>query len=223
LGFGAANVVVAVPQAWIDVETMADLDDVASDFRGRYGRWLRVATKYITLTRGFFADHGLGDYRIVESSGATEAAPASGAADVIVDITSSGTTLKANGLKVLRDGVMLKSQANLIASLNANWGAVQKAALTSILRRVDGEMQARSHVALRIAGLDIARVDLAAFGAGLPFGAADGSVTVHCPKKTAPALVDLLMEYGAETITQHEVEDLFLAENALLDAVLPKL
>ena len=93
LDFGQANVVVAVPDAWIDVTHMADLADVASDFRLRHGRWLRIATKYVHLTRKFFADWGIAEYRIVESAGATEAAPASGTADLIVDITSSGETL----------------------------------------------------------------------------------------------------------------------------------
>src|SRR5690606_39594513 len=112
---------VAVPQAWIDVRTMADLDDVAADFRVRYGRPLRVATKYITLTRTFFAQHGVGDYRIVESLGATEGAPASGTADIIVDITTTGATLAANALKNVDDGLILKSEANLVASLRADW------------------------------------------------------------------------------------------------------
>ena len=116
LGFGAANVVVAVPQAWIDVRTMADLDDVTTGFRAQHNRRMRVATKYINLTRSFFAAHGIVDYRIVESSGATEGAPAAGSAELIVDITTTGATLKANGLKVLDDGVILRSQANLIAS-----------------------------------------------------------------------------------------------------------
>ena len=82
LGFGQANVVVAVPQAWIDVRTMADLDDVAATMRARTGRKLRVATKYVNLTRRFFASHGLADYRIVESLGATEGAPAAGTAEI---------------------------------------------------------------------------------------------------------------------------------------------
>ena len=223
LGFGRADVVVAVPQAWIDVNTVADLDDVASDYRARYGRWLRVATKYINITRGFFAEHKLGDYRIVESSGATEAAPASGVADVIVDITSSGATLKANGLKVLQDGVMLRSQANLIASRSANWGAVELATLTSILRRVDGEIEARNLVALRVAGLGSRDVDLAQFGASLPFGGGAETFTVHCPKANASALVDMLMEYGATTVSLSQVEDVFVAENELLARTLARL
>ena len=90
LGFGHANVVVAVPQAWIDVRNMADLDDVATAFRHKRDRRMRVATKYVNLTRDFFAGHGVADYRIVESSGATEGAPAAGTAELIVDITIDG-------------------------------------------------------------------------------------------------------------------------------------
>jgi ATP phosphoribosyltransferase len=121
LGFGHADVVVAVPDAWVDVATMADLDDVAADFRTRYGRRLRVATKYWQLTQNWFGQHGIGVYRIVESLGATEGAPAAGSADAIVDITSTGSTIEANNLKVLDDGVILQSQANLIASRRADW------------------------------------------------------------------------------------------------------
>src|SRR3982751_5304247 len=121
LGFGYANVVVAVPQAWIDVRTMADLDDVATAFRLKHNRRMRVATKYLNLTREFFSANGVTDYRIVESAGATEGAPAAGTAEMIVDITTTGTTLKDNGLKVLDDGVILKSQAQLAASLTADW------------------------------------------------------------------------------------------------------
>lgn len=117
LGFGKADVVVAVPEAWLDVDTMADLDDVAADFRHRHGRRLRIATKYWRLTQQFFSQkHGIQVYRIVESLGATEGAPATGSADVIVDITSTGSTLRANHLKILSDGVILESQACLVAS-----------------------------------------------------------------------------------------------------------
>jgi ATP phosphoribosyltransferase len=117
LGFGRADVVVAVPDVWLDVDTMADLDDVAADFRQRHGRRLRIATKYWRLTQQFFSQkHGIQVYRIVESLGATEGAPAAGLADVIVDITTTGSTLRANHLKVLSDGVILRSQACLVAS-----------------------------------------------------------------------------------------------------------
>jgi ATP phosphoribosyltransferase len=117
LGFGHADVVVAVPDIWLDVDTMADLDDVAADFRQRHGRRLRIATKYWRLTQQFFSGkHGIQVYRIVESLGATEGAPAAGLADVIVDITTSGATLRANHLKVLSDGVILRSEACLVAA-----------------------------------------------------------------------------------------------------------
>jgi len=119
LGFGHADVVVAVPEVWFDVSTMADLDDVAADFRHRHGRRLRIATKYWRLTQQFFSQkHGIQVYRIVESLGATEGAPAAGSADVIVDITSTGSTLKANHLKVLDDGVILRSQPSLLPAKN---------------------------------------------------------------------------------------------------------
>lgn len=114
LGFGHADVVVAVPESWIDVETMEDLGDVAATFRARHGRRLRIATKYWRLAQGFFTKaHGIQSYRIVESLGATEGAPAAGSADIIVDITSTGSTLTANRLRVLRDGVILRSEACL--------------------------------------------------------------------------------------------------------------
>ncbi len=113
LGFGPANVVVAVPDCWLDVATMADLDEIAESFYERHGRRLRVATKYHNLTRRFFADKGVTGYRIVESLGATEGAPAAGIAEIIVDITTTGSTLAANSLKILDDGVILESCAVL--------------------------------------------------------------------------------------------------------------
>lgn len=136
LGFGGADVVVAVPEAWIDVTHMHDLADVASDFRSRHGRWMRIATKYITITRQHFAKAGIAEYRTVESLGATEAAPASGLADIVVDITSTGSTLTANGLRVLEDGVMLKSQACLLVSRTASFSGESRAVLDSVLARL---------------------------------------------------------------------------------------
>lgn len=136
LGFGHADVVVAVPDIWLDVDSMADLDDVAADFRQRHGRRLRIATKYWRLTQQFFSGkHGIQVYRIVESLGATEGAPAAGSADVIVDITSTGSTLRANRLKVLADGVVLKSQACLVASRTER-GAKAQALVDEIAAKV---------------------------------------------------------------------------------------
>ncbi|MDB5527902.1 MAG: phosphoribosyltransferase [Devosia sp.] len=137
LGFGAADVVVAVPDAWIDVTHMHDLADVASDFRSRHGRWLRIATKYITITRQHFAKAGIAEYRIVESLGATEAAPASGVADIIVDITTTGSTLTANALRVLEDGTLLQSEACLLVSRTAGWTPERRALLDAVLSRLD--------------------------------------------------------------------------------------
>ncbi|MDH6264706.1 ATP phosphoribosyltransferase [Rhizobium sp. SG_E_25_P2] len=115
LGFGHADVVVAAPEIWLDVDSMADLADVAADFRARHGRRLAIATKYWRLTQQFFSrTHGIQLYRIVESLGATEGAPAAGQADIIVDITTTGSTLRANHLKILSDGLILRSEACLV-------------------------------------------------------------------------------------------------------------
>lgn len=138
LGFGHADVVLAVPEAWVDVNSMADLDDVAADYRARYGRRLRVATKYWQLTQHWFGEHGIGVYRIVESLGATEGAPAAGSADAIVDITSSGATIRANHLKVLDDGIILPSQANLIASKRAVWSTEAQALRAQVVSALKG-------------------------------------------------------------------------------------
>jgi ATP phosphoribosyltransferase len=115
LGFGPADVVIAVPESWLDVAFVSDLDQVAAEFYETHGRRLRVATKYTGLTRRFFAENGVTGYRIVESLGATEGAPASGSAEIIVDITTTGSTLKANRLKILDDGLILRSEAILAA------------------------------------------------------------------------------------------------------------
>lgn len=142
LGFGPADVVVAVPESWLDVDTMADLDDVAAEFRQRHGRRLRIATKYWRLTQQFFSGkHGIQVYRIVESLGATEGAPAAGSADVIVDITTTGSTLRANRLKILSDGVILRSQACLVRALkerSAADGALVADISAAIARSVRG-------------------------------------------------------------------------------------
>lgn len=142
LGFGRADLVVAVPKSWLDVDTMADLEAVANDAVARSGRRMRVATKYLVQTRAFFARHGLADYRITESSGATEGAPAAGAAELIVDITTTGATLAANGLKILSDGLILSSQAQLAASLRADWSPAQLAAAERFLRIIEARAAA---------------------------------------------------------------------------------
>lgn len=136
LGFGRADVVVAVPDCWLDVTTMAELDEIAATFRREHGRWYRVATKYLNLTRQFFTAKGLTDYRVVESLGATEGTPAAGTAELIVDITSTGETLRANGLRILDDGVILKSQATLVSSSVAPWSPAARKTRDHILARL---------------------------------------------------------------------------------------
>lgn len=136
LGFGRADLVVAAPKSWLDVETMADLDDVAARMEASTGRKMRVATKYVRSTRRFFTAEGVGHYRIVESAGATEGAPAAGVAELVVDITTTGATLESNGLKVLRDGVILRSQAQLAASLGAEWSPSALASLGELVRGI---------------------------------------------------------------------------------------
>ena len=148
LGFGHADVVVAVPEFWLDVSTMSDLEEAAVLYRRRHGTRMRVATKYRTLTRMHFSGHRYGDstnsvdtvtmYRIVESLGATEGAPAAGLAELIVDITSTGSTLRANGLRILDDGVILKSEANLVASRNAAWSPATEKLKLSIIEALGG-------------------------------------------------------------------------------------
>jgi len=167
LGFGRADLVVAAPKSWIDVETMADVDDVAHLYLARTGRRLRVATKYLTQTRAFFARHGIADYRLVESGGATEGAPAAGAAEIVVDITTSGATLAANGLKVLADGVILRSQAHLAAGQLAPWDDAR--ILTC--RRLLGIIEARARgAAIASLAWPVAQ-DAAARAAVAPFAA----------------------------------------------------
>jgi len=222
LGFGHANVVVAVPQAWIDVRSMTDLEDVASTMRARHGRKLRVATKYVNLTRRFFAEHGLADYRIVESLGATEGAPAAGTAEIVVDITTTGATLAANALKVLDDGVMLASEANLVASTRAPWSARARAAVRTILSRIAAEEEGRTIREIR-ARLDLDAAALSAltesFGARLPFGAplAGAPLTLHCPGKAVFALVEELDRKGADDITVTAPAYVFRRANRLLE------
>jgi ATP phosphoribosyltransferase len=129
LGFGRADLVLAVPAAWIDTETLDDLDAVAAAFRARHGFRLRIATKYHRLTREFLARHGVADYALVDSQGATEATVANGTAEAIADITSSGETLRANHLKVLADGLIHASEAVLWQSRRAALSATAARAL----------------------------------------------------------------------------------------------
>ena len=114
--FGKANLVVAIPDPWIDVQTVADLEEIAFEFRDRKKKRLRVATKYPNLTREFLFSKGVTQFQTVESLGATEAYPFTGSANLITDISSTGETIKSNNLRILKDGQILKSQACIFVS-----------------------------------------------------------------------------------------------------------
>ncbi len=114
--YGKANLVLAIPDLWIDVQTLLDLDEVADEFKKKKKKLLRVATKYPNLTRQFLYSKGVTQFQLVKSLGSTEVAPFTGTAEIISDITSTGATLKANNLRILKDGEILKSQACLMIS-----------------------------------------------------------------------------------------------------------
>ena len=221
LGFGFANVVVAVPQAWIDVRSMADLDDVATAFRLRHDRKMRVATKYVNLTRDFFSRFGIVDYRIVESSGATEGAPAAGSAELIVDITTTGSTLAANGLKIVDEGTILRSQASLIAARGATWGDAEREIARRILDRIAAQARARAYreVRTRFPGCNEAMLTQAKerFGVVAPFGGptSSGMLTLHCPPAAVYDLASFMRERGAQSIVVAAIDYVFAPDNPL--------
>jgi len=136
MGFGHADLILAVPQGWTDVETLHDLDAAAAAFRGVHGHRLRIATKYHRLVREFLRGAGVADYALVDSQGATEGTVANETAEAIADITSTGDTLRANHLKILRDGVMLRSQATLWKSRNTELDSAERASLEALLARL---------------------------------------------------------------------------------------
>ncbi|MFX0543730.1 ATP phosphoribosyltransferase [Roseovarius sp. S4756] len=136
LGFGHADLVLAVPQAWVDVGTLDDLDAVASAFRAAHGHRLRIATKYHRLIRDFLREHGVADYRLVDSQGATEGTVKNETAEAIADITSTGDTLRANHLKTLGDGVVLRSQATLFRARRAEMSDEERRTMATLLAKL---------------------------------------------------------------------------------------
>jgi ATP phosphoribosyltransferase len=137
LGFGHADLIIAVPSAWVDVDTLDDLDAAAAGFRETHGMRLRVATKYHRLVREFLREVGVADYALVDSQGATEGTVANETAEAIADITSTGDTLRANHLKILSDGLVLASQATLWRSRSAKLGTAERKALQTLLNQID--------------------------------------------------------------------------------------
>ena len=132
LQFGHADLIIAVPQAWIDVDTLDDLDAAAAAFRAHHGFRLRIATKYHRLVRNFLRAAGVADYALVDSQGATEGTVKNETAEAIADITSSGETLRANHLKILGDGLILQSQATLWRSRTAPMEDADRATMAKL-------------------------------------------------------------------------------------------
>jgi ATP phosphoribosyltransferase len=175
----------------------------------------------MSLTRRFFAAHGVTGYRIVESAGATEGAPAAGSAELIVDITTTGATLSANGLKIVDDGVILRSQANLVASRGANWDTNTRETARVILDRIAAQARARAfrEVRARFAACDAKLVDnaKAKFGVETPFGGptSSGMLTLHCPPDQVYALTSFLRDNGAEAVAVADLDYVFSRDNPL--------
>ena len=142
LGFGKANVVIAVPNSWIDVENIKDLSEVASEFRSYNNRRMRVATKFKNITRNFFLNNGISNYRLVDSAGATEGSPAVGTSEIIVDITETGQTIEANNLKILNDGVMLESQSCIFSTPSDIWDGIDLGPVEKFLRIISARSEA---------------------------------------------------------------------------------
>jgi len=137
MGFGGADLIIAVPQAWVDVSTLDDLDAAAAAFRRTHGFRMRIATKYHRLVREFLRDQGVADYQLIDSQGATEGTVKNETAEAIADITSTGETLRANGLKILDDGLIHASQVTLFRGRRNDWTNEQRVELTALLRVLD--------------------------------------------------------------------------------------
>ena len=215
---------------------MADLEDVAAAYHSRRGERMRVATKYVNLTRTFFAASHVTDYRIVESLGATEGAPAAGQAELIVDITTTGATLRANALKVLDDGVILRSEANLAASLKADWSDAARETARQLLARISAEEAARltRDVVAQFprtaegapetpTGRELAAEAAPLFDAALRSENARGRLTLVCPKDKVPPLADWLIAKGAEHVTVASMDYVFTPANPLYETLVARL
>ncbi|MBI4202293.1 MAG: ATP phosphoribosyltransferase [Chloroflexi bacterium] len=217
LGYSQCELVLAVPQAWMDVTEMADMADLSLEFREK-GRDLRVATKYPRLTQRFFFGRGMNYFTIVQSSGTLEAAPLMGFADVIVDISATGTTLRENQLKTLEDGTLLHSQACLIGNRRSLAASPVKQELARrIIERMEGYLEARHYFSVtanvrgespeRVARAILARKDLAGLKGPTvaqvytPEGDDWYAVTVVVPQDRLQDALDYLRDTGGIGIT----------------------
>src|SRR6266545_6016537 len=227
LGYGRCSLVLATPEAWIDVASVHDLSEIAASSRAS-GRELRVATKYPNLTRQFLYDHGVNYFSLLESSGALEAAPMLNYADLIADITSSGVTLRENRLKTVAGGTILESEACLIGNREALKADPAKLECTRLLlEAMESSLRARPFLSLTanvqggtpeaVARRVIAHGDLGLQGPTIarvhPKTSEDDSdwyaVTVIVPRDRLQYAVDSLRRAGAADITAIQVAYVF--------------
>ncbi len=215
LGYGHARLVVAVPNTWIDVTTMEELAELAFSFRIKQQRTLRIATKFPNLARRFLSEHGVVDYTLVESLGATESAPASGVADLIIDLTSSGQTLAENHLKTLKDGTVVASQACLMGSKSiASWNAERLERLAAFLDRIESYLRGKETYSIQATVQKAKLTELVRFAPtwrviySLPV-AETARVTVNesfveiritCPRTSLDQAIRRLRESGADEV-----------------------
>jgi ATP phosphoribosyltransferase len=232
LGFGGARLVVAIPQSWVDVSTMNDLDEAAMLFHQRHGRSLRVATKFSRLTRAFFSEHGIVEYSLVGSSGATEGAPAAGMADFVVDLTSTGTTLAENHLKEIAGGTVLETEACLIASCRVpSWSNRALGALEHLVEQIEARMRATGRLILRFSipseSASIKGQLAEKYGCVLSaWNESPGSVkhdgrvsaVAHCQRTKLYGVVKFLKSCGASGIIVERGEFIFESSSAAFDA-----
>ncbi|MBW4435881.1 MAG: ATP phosphoribosyltransferase [Pleurocapsa minor GSE-CHR-MK-17-07R] len=240
LRYGHCNLVVAVPEAWIDVENMVDLAEIALDLRERKGRQMRVATTYPNSTRRFLHASGIHHFTLVNAEGAIEAAPTIGYADIIVDLVQTGTTLRENHLKPLPDGVIIESQACLIGNKSALlMDEMTLETVRMILEQMDASMNGRGYSQLTVNILGESAEQIGAqliaepVTAGLQgptiapiYGSkaqADGrkwfTVTLIVPNKAMPQAVEILRRAGGSQITSIPVRYVYLHESPTFAAL----
>lgn len=215
LGFGFADLVFTVPETWIDVQSMADLDDIMFFFRRKHKMRFRVATKYIHLTAEFLKSHGIHDYRIIESQGATEGAPAAGIAEAVVDITSTGSTLKANALKIVPDGIILKSQALFMGAFNADWTNDKLIVLRRILDFITAHQRAEAYKLVHGSFAPSKQadvVDCLISSRGQDITISETGFTCLVEKCRIHHVTEILRESGADIVAVSECENIFRSE-----------
>ncbi len=243
LGFRASRLVVAVPTAWLDVTTLEDLADLAVDFKRR-GRALRVVTKFPNLVRDFFYRHGVTYFTLVQAEGALEAAPTMGYADLIVDITETGVTLRDNHLKILDGGTVLESQACLIGNRRTlAAGAAKREPLRQLLELCEARLRAHDYRTITanvrgpseeaVARHVMAQVETAGMQGPTvsrvfskhPNGAAEGwyAVTLAVESRLLLRAIDHLRRSGASSITVVRPDYVFEAQSSAYTTLLSEL